>query len=281
MKKYIKTIAAASLYTFLAVAGIYASETGKRSQEDGIVYFTSSEKDKLKAVFDADTQERTAKLQQAKELLKKLVDVEKRKPDDKQVRAMNTNIANMEKRIATNTKLTDDMIKTGKYSYGSVVKQLEILGKTPQDVLQAPGIRGKFFAGEKFAKEAVEDCLLKIDAINSNKPKEDLEQAFRKYKNSSKNLTNVQKVDFICEIINNLNYQYKYQSLMTDAESNLILKTFRDSFAKNLLTDAVNILDQWLTSFEKDSKLSANGKVKQKLFDANAMMSNLKKEAKL
>lgn len=123
-----------------------------------------------------------------------------------------------------------EQLRTGKYSYSLVMAQLKSLGTNPQDALQATGVRAKLLAGEK-----VHPLLVEVDAIKPDKPVDELNDAFKQYKIST-------KTD------DRMNY------ILTDL-LNRLLNKHREIMDKDGLKDTVAIIEEWITIFQNDPKL--------------------------
>lgn len=243
-KKIIHTLGYALIIGFNTV---YTSEN---------ITLTKSEVAKLK---DYLTQTRDEAKQKVKEYENKITQMREQKMDlqSDAVKVVKDEKYRWQDIVDGNNKLLDQL-RTGKYSYSLVVAQLKSLGTSPQDALQATGIRAKLLAGEK-----VHPLLIEIDAINPNKSADELDLAFKEYKIGK---ANDQRMSYILSDL-----------------LNRVLNKHREIMDQDGLRTGIAALEDWARIFQNDSKLAKVLKTRvigdpAKRTKAYAIIDTIKKE---
>lgn len=233
-----------------------------------IVFFTDSEKEKLKKFFENDNTERQADLNKADTIMQSVIKKENSTLKNQQMENMRIKITNLTNRIHTNVDLINKLL-IDSYTYNDIAAQCNIIGKKPQDILQASGARGSFFSGEK-----VEPLFLKINAINSKNVPEDIELAFKRYTESKDNLTQIEKFTYICDLSNQLKEWRNGQH--TPDRAHII-----DPFSITLLKEALGIFEGWITFFTKNPTITKDATANQKLKDMYALVRQIRQEERV
>jgi hypothetical protein len=245
---------------------MHASQAQTTTKE--IVFLTANEKATLKNYLESDNAERSAELHQADTIIKTLIKKENSNLKNEQMQSMQIKINNLTNRIQTNLALINKLLMDT-YVYNDVVEQLKILGKKPQDILNASGARGSFFNGEK-----VEPLFLQINAISSKNFNEDIELSFKKYTESKNNLTQIEKCTYIYNISNQLQDWCKAKHT---ASSGVIM----DPLTNTLLKEAVDIFEEWVNIFKKDPTITKDSTANQKLKDIYLITRQLRQDERI